>query len=187
MRFHFFALVHAALLALTALAQSTPKAPGLTYLYSLNCTLGVPYSVGNGPHGNRVVIPITGGTFSGPRLKGGWKDEEHGTVSETSARDWHLFSNQTGRIANLGADWGLVDKDGLFSADTRYHLQTDDGAHIFIRTSGPTQADGTIHLRIIFETGHQKYYWLNNIIAVGVLRTGGGGVSIDAWQLDSPK
>ncbi|KAL2115186.1 hypothetical protein VTJ04DRAFT_10849 [Mycothermus thermophilus] len=161
MRFHFFALVHAALLALTALAQSTPKAPGLTYLYSLNCTLGVPYSVGNGPHGNRVVIPITGGTFSGPRLKG--------------------------RIANLGADWGLVDKDGLFSADTRYHLQTDDGAHIFIRTSGPTQADGTIHLRIIFETGHQKYYWLNNIIAVGVLRAGGGGVSIDAWQLDSPK
>ncbi|KAL2268046.1 hypothetical protein VTJ83DRAFT_2892 [Remersonia thermophila] len=153
----FASLLHLVLLAVTALAQNTPTPPGLTFLYSLNCTLGAAYSVGSGPHGNRVVIPITGGTFKGPRL--------------------------SGKILNLGADWGLIDKDGLFSADTRYHLQTDDGAHIFIRTSGPTQPDGRIHLRILFETGSQKYYWLNNIVAVGVLKTGFGGVSIDAWQL----
>ncbi|KAK4182486.1 hypothetical protein QBC35DRAFT_395888 [Podospora australis] len=144
-----------------ALAQATPKSPSLNFLYSLNCTLGPALQVGGGPIGTRTVIPITGGTFSGPRL--------------------------SGKVLNLGADWGLTDSKGLFSADTRYQLQTNDGAHIFIRTSGPTQSDGYIHLRIQFETGSSKYYWLNNIIAVGILKAGAGGVAIDAWELVSPK
>lgn len=54
-----------------ASAQSaTPAAPGLTFLYSLNCTLAPAYEMGYGPKGVRVAIPITGGTFSGPRLNG---------------------------------------------------------------------------------------------------------------------
>jgi len=90
-------------------------------------------------------------------------------------------------VLDLGADWGLVDVNGTFSADTRYQLQTNDGAHIFIRTDGPAQSDGHIHLRMQFETGSAKYYWLNNIVAVGILRSGNGYVSIDAWQIESPK
>ena len=58
---------------------------------------------------------------------------------------------------------------GIFSADTRYNFQTDDGANIFLQTSGPAQANGDLHLRAIFETGDKRYYWLNNIVAVGVL------------------
>lgn len=64
------------LIALLPMAHVTtaetvaPKTPGLTFLYSLNCTLGEPLAVGNVPEGNRIVIPITGGTFSGPRLSG---------------------------------------------------------------------------------------------------------------------
>lgn len=54
----------------SAVAADTPAAPGLTYLYSLNCTLGQALPVGAGPHGTRTVIPITGGSFSGPRLSG---------------------------------------------------------------------------------------------------------------------
>ena len=98
-----------------------------------------------------------------------------------------LTAVPTGKVLNLGADWGLVDKDGLFSADTRYQLQTDDGANIFIKTSGPAQADGYLHLRVVFETGSATYYWLNNIVAVGVLTSHDGYVLIDAWQLESPK
>ncbi|KAK4665143.1 uncharacterized protein QC763_510980 [Podospora pseudopauciseta] len=143
-----------------ALAQATPRAPGLTFLYSLNCTLGASLPVGAGPNGNRVVIPITGGSFKGPRL--------------------------SGKVLPLGADWGLIDSKNTFSADTRYQLQTDDNVHIFISTSGPAQSDGFIHLRIKFETGSSKYYWLNNVIAVGILTSGNGYVAIDAWQLTSP-
>jgi hypothetical protein len=98
-----------------------------------------------------------------------------------------LTAGHTGKVLNLGADWGLIDKDGTFSADTRYQLQTDDGAHIFIRTSGPAQADGKLHLRMEFETGNADYYWLNKIVAVGVLTAADGYVLIDGWQLESPK
>ena len=51
-------------------AAAKPAPPGLTYLYSLNCTLAASLPVGAGPHGTRTVIPIVGGTFSGPRMSG---------------------------------------------------------------------------------------------------------------------
>jgi hypothetical protein len=60
----------AGVFAENAHVAATPKAPGLTYLYSCNATLGTTISYGAGPRGTRVAIPITGGTFSGPRLKG---------------------------------------------------------------------------------------------------------------------
>ena len=80
----------------------------------------------------------------------------------------------------------MTDSLGTFNPDTRYGLKTDDGANIFIQTSGPSKSDGKIHLRMIFETGAANYTWMNEIVAVGILTTGAGYVAIDAWQLDSP-
>ncbi|KAI1334454.1 hypothetical protein F5Y15DRAFT_289832 [Xylariaceae sp. FL0016] len=148
------------ILAYIQLALADPTPPGLTYLYTVNATLGTSIDVGTGPEGQRTVIPITGGTFSGPKL--------------------------SGIVLNLGADWALTDQYGTSHPDTRYQLQTDDGANIFIRTNGPAQADGHIHLRTTFETGHEDYYWLNNVVAVGILTSGTGYVVIDTWQLVSP-
>ncbi|KAI8630093.1 hypothetical protein F5Y19DRAFT_484013 [Xylariaceae sp. FL1651] len=142
-----------------ATPAATPNPPGFTYLYSLNCTLGASFSIGS-TRGARVAIPITGGTVTGPRI--------------------------SGKVLDLGADWGVTDNNGTFNADTRYNVRTDDGANIFLQTSGPTQADGHIHLRMIFETGSTKYGWLNNIVAVGILTAGNGYVHIDGWQLTSP-
>ncbi|KAF2732600.1 hypothetical protein EJ04DRAFT_440675 [Polyplosphaeria fusca] len=153
-------LILPALAAVPALAQNPPAAPSLTYLYTLNATLADGIPIGKGPKGDRVAIPITGGTFSGPKLNG--------------------------KVLNLGADWGVTDSKGTFSADTRYNLQTDDGANIFIQTNGPGQADGKLHLRMVFETGSEKYYWLNNIVAVGVLKAGKGYVVIEGWMMNSP-
>lgn len=56
--------------AQTPAPPAAPKTPKLTFLYSLNCTLGPSLDVGATPVGSRVVIPITGGTFSGPKLTG---------------------------------------------------------------------------------------------------------------------
>ncbi len=75
----------------------------------------------------------------------------------------------TGKILDVGADWGNTGTDGVFHADTRYNLQTNDGANIYIRTSGPQQSNGDLYLRMIFETGATNYAWLNSIVAVGVL------------------
>lgn len=89
-------------------------------------------------------------------------------------------------ITNLGADWGVRDAMNNFNPDTHYGMTTNDGANIYIQTAGPSQPDNTTHLRMIFETGHANYTWLNEIVAVGILRGGDGYVSIDAWQLESP-
>jgi feruloyl esterase len=134
--------------------------PGWEFLYTVNCTLGQSWPIGDTGFGNRVVIPITGGTFEGPRLKG--------------------------TVSNLGADWGVTDSKGVFFPDTRYNLRTDDGADIFIRTSGPAQSNGRIFLRGVFETGHDKYEWLNYVVASGILTPGATGVQIDMWAMTLP-
>ncbi len=51
-------------------ATTPPKPPTLTWLYTCNATLGTPINVGAGPKGQRTVIPITGGTFAGPKISG---------------------------------------------------------------------------------------------------------------------
>ncbi|KAK3951095.1 hypothetical protein QBC32DRAFT_215796 [Pseudoneurospora amorphoporcata] len=148
---------------ISAAPVAVPAPPGLSFLYSLNCTLGTIIPVGTGPRENRIVIPIIGGIFQGPKLKG--------------------------KILNLGADWALSSTSGAESTtnvDTRYQLVTDDGANIFIQTNGPAKKDGKVHLRITFETGSTKYFWLNSVVAVGILTTGDGWVGIDVWEVLSP-
>jgi len=44
-----------------------PRAPGLTYLYTVNITGGEAAFVGQGPRGFRIVVPIIKGSFSGPK------------------------------------------------------------------------------------------------------------------------
>lgn len=91
----------------------------------------------------------------------------------------------------MGADWGVTDpQTGIFSADTRYNFQTDDGANIFLQTSGPAQPDGGLQLRAVFETGDKDYYWLNNVVAVGKLSNVGNDTEgkgfwlrIDVWHV----
>ncbi|KAK4554301.1 hypothetical protein LTR86_008509 [Recurvomyces mirabilis] len=158
--------------AALGLAQSPPQgygggnepvAPGLTFLYRSYAVCGNGLYNTEGPRGIRTAIPILGGNVTGPRIKGQFRD--------------------------LGADWGVTDvQTGIFSADTRYNLLTDDGANIFLQTSGPAQPSGDLHLRIVFETGDKKYYWLNNVIAVGVLHEVASNATtftlrIDAWHV----
>ena len=53
-------------------AQTYPPkdAPQLEFALQLKVTLGEAYGINNTQHGRRMVIPITGGTFEGPGLKG---------------------------------------------------------------------------------------------------------------------
>lgn len=143
---------------------SVPNAPGLEYLYTAFVDCEPRIFTTQTSKGLRTAIPIIGGNFTGPRV--------------------------TGKILDLGADWGLTDpQTGLFTADTRYNLQTDDGANIYIQTSGSRHPDGNLHLRLIFETGDKDYYWLNYVTAVGLLRrvaeyeNGTYTLRIDAWNV----
>ncbi|KAL4792551.1 hypothetical protein BDV19DRAFT_392045 [Aspergillus venezuelensis] len=167
-RLRDFALVALAFQTLSgssALAAEDLPAPELSYLYTAYVYCRGTLMNEDGPKGTRRAIPIVGGNFTGPRL--------------------------SGQILDLGADWGTVDpKTGIFSADTRYNLHTDDGADIFIQTSGPKAPSGNLHLRLMFETGHEEYYWLNSVLAIGRLTNVYSGndssiLKIDAWNFAS--
>ncbi|KAK4212245.1 hypothetical protein QBC37DRAFT_425304 [Rhypophila decipiens] len=158
------------LLTLTGLVAAgpppkPPKPPGTTYLYTVNITGGATYPVGPGPYGNRLVVPILNGTFSGPRLKG--------------------------TVMPVGGEWGVLDtshpSQTAFHIDVRQTFKTDDGAYIQVIEGGSSQPDGSAFATMRFDTGSEKYYWMNNIVAFGVLRQlGGGGLTIDCWMFNTP-
>ncbi|OAA64383.1 Outer membrane protein, beta-barrel [Niveomyces insectorum RCEF 264] len=105
----FFATAAAAVLAAASGARADPKPPTLTFLYSINLTMAASLDIGSTPTGSRGILPITGGTFSGPKLNGN---------------------------VSAGLDWGLTDSKGTFSPDAVYVLQTTDGARIMVSEHG---------------------------------------------------
>ena len=46
-----------------------PNPPNLEYLLTVQATESPPVMIGASGHGTRIFIPITGGTFSGPKLQ----------------------------------------------------------------------------------------------------------------------
>jgi hypothetical protein len=130
----------------------------LKHLCDLKVELAKPLELGDAARGRRRIIPIVGGEVTGERL--------------------------SGRILNLGADWQTIFADGVAELDTRYAMETHDGALIDIRNFGfrhgppeviralalgnPVDPD-KYYMRTNprFETGDERYSWLNRMICVG--------------------
>ena len=140
-----------ALLALSTNAQSYPptNTPQLEFAMQLKVTLGESYGINNTQHGRRTVIPITGGTFEGPLLKG--------------------------TIVNGGADYQLNGANGRTELEAIYCIKTEDGVYIHVRNRGiianGKDADGkpSFYFRAApqFEApADSKYGWLNNALFV---------------------
>jgi len=79
------------------------------FLLDLTIERGTPNSVGS-PGSNRVVVPVAGGTFEGPKLKG--------------------------KIVNPSGDWIVARPDGSSLLDLRAVLQTTDGQNIYMTSRG---------------------------------------------------
>jgi len=76
--------------------------PELSLVYRLDADLAPPLELGEIPPGRRRIVPLTGGTFTGPVLKGVL-------------------------LPGASADWQTVLPDGTALGDIRYTLQTDNG------------------------------------------------------------
>ena len=83
--------------------------PRLSLTYRLNATLAQPLELGDSARGNRRIVALTGGTFTGPEL--------NGTL-----------------LAGASADWQIVLSDGTALGDIRYTLQTDRGDLLYVRS-----------------------------------------------------
>jgi len=126
-------------------------------LMTLHVDLKPPVEIGNGPHGARTIIDIIGGAFEGQRLNG--------------------------KVIPSGADWILVDADGIGHLDVRITLETRDEAFIYVQyfgvlvmnekvnaafeQGGSTEYGDTYFMtQPRFETGDSRYKWLNGVMAV---------------------
>ncbi|MEL6245891.1 MAG: DUF3237 domain-containing protein [Pseudomonadota bacterium] len=154
-----------------------PATLGSEFLMSVDADVAAPMPVGQTPFGTRMIADIKGGTFEGPRLKGD--------------------------ILPSGGDWLLVRGDGSFQIDVRAALKTHDGAMIYMQYLGrwhfppevgaklfdPEQAasvspdDYYFRTTPYFETGDERYAWLNGIVAVGVGATKPGGVRYEVHAI----
>ncbi len=133
-------------------------APTLRRVCDIAAELGPVREMGAGRGGRRRIIPIVGGRVTGPDI--------------------------SGRILNLGADWQTVFAGGLAELDTRYVIETDDGATIEVVNYGFRHGPADVIERLTagedvppdayymrtqarLETGDPEYRWVNRTLFVG--------------------
>ena len=58
------------LLSALAIVTAAPTPPPLTFLYNVKLLMPPTVNIGSVPYGSRGIIPISGGTFTGPKLNG---------------------------------------------------------------------------------------------------------------------
>lgn len=155
-------------------ANKSMESPQLEFVCELKVLVAAPMVVGETAHGVRRVIPITGGTFEGPKMKGD--------------------------IVNGGADWQIVRKDGVAELEAHYTIKTDDGTYIYIKNVGLRVASPEVAARIgrgeqvspneyyfravpKFEAPAGKYDWLNNAIFICKGIRNPDNVTIQVWKV----
>jgi Protein of unknown function (DUF3237) len=143
-------------------------------LYRMRLEVAAPFDIGNGPRGQRMVIPFKGGRFEGPKLRG--------------------------EVLVTGGDWLLQRPDGVFELDVRRTLRTDDGHHIYAAYRGILTGSADSLARMgrgeavpatdlyfrttpVFETGSEKYAWLNRIVSVGIGAITPTGAELEVFQI----
>lgn len=162
-------LLAAMLLVCFVGAKAQDEAPQLEFVVELKVKCEGAYQVGQTSHGNRFVIPIVGGTFEGPKMKG--------------------------TILPGGADYQLQDNaHGRTELEAIYSIKTDDGVNIHIRNRGLicTGKDANGNPQFYFRTAPRfeapmdsKYAWLNNAIFVCQPSMGGesGLICLKVWMV----
>ena len=135
---------------------------GLRSAHLLTLKLDIAFArildIGATAAGRRRIAPITGGSFKGERLEG--------------------------VVLPGGADWVLNRPDGM-AIDVRLVLETADKVAIYMHYTGAFRAspevmqrfnrgeaigddDYTLRVTPRFETGVERYRWLNDLNAIGI-------------------
>jgi uncharacterized protein DUF3237 len=126
--------------------------PDLQLLFEARGVLDASIVVGQTPEGLKRVVPILGGTFEGPRMRG--------------------------ELVSGGADWQYVRGDGVTVVEARYLLRTDDNVLIEVHNRGLRHGPEEIMRRLAagehvdpseyyfraapsFSAPAGKYDWLN--------------------------
>jgi len=160
--------IMAYLMSANAQVSEPQNTPQLEFALQLKVTLGEAYSCGDTQHGRRTIIPITGGTFEGPNIKG--------------------------TILNGGADYQLANADNRTELEAIYCIKTDDGVNIHVRNRGiiangkDENGNPTFYFKAApqFEApADSKYAWLNNslFLCAPDFAAGFKGIVLNVWRV----
>jgi len=137
--------------------------------------LSRPHELGSCSTGTRRIIPIVGGTVSGPLING--------------------------RILGVGADWQTVTANGVAELDARYGIETHDGAMIEVISRGIRHASAEVAARIAageevptseyymrtairLDSGHADYAWVNRSLFLAEGGKVGSTVRLSVYRVD---
>ena len=147
--------------------------PRLTLVYRLEAVLGEPLDFGEVSQGHRRIVPLIGGTFSGPELSGKL-------------------------LPDASADWQIVLPDGTALGDIRYTLRTDAGALLYVQSRGVRHgspevlerlgrgedvdaSEYTFRTSTQIETASRELAWLNRGVFISVGGRLQGGVIYETY------
>ncbi len=146
----------------------------LEHATDLTVNLTPPHEMGSCPAGTRRIIPIVGGSATGPLING--------------------------VILDVGADWQTVTRDHVAELDARYAVRTHDGAVIEVISRGVRYASAEINARIKageevdpaeyymrtairLDTGHADYSWVNRALFVAKGGKVGNQVRLQVYRV----
>jgi hypothetical protein len=140
-----------------AAAAAEPDTPGVAFVFEALVTIGKAETPGPTPFGTRNRIPITGGSFEGPAIKG--------------------------KVLPGGADWQLIRADGAVTLEADYMIQADDGTLIHVHNHAvvsdkPGRPDFYLRCAPVFEAPIGPHDWLNKAIFVGTVNVVPGGDAV---------
>ncbi len=133
----------------------------LVPLATVRAPLTAQHAIAKGPLGTRIIADVAGATMDGERIR-------------------------ATQLGTAGADWLTLDDNGVGTLDVRVTMQTDDDAVILVTYRGRLLLDaGVVYSAPLFETGDERYAWLNRIQAVGKgrLEDEGRTVVYDLYEL----
>ncbi len=140
--------------------MDAPLPLGTEFLFRMSLRVGAPQAVGSSRGTDLRIVPVTGGTVSGPRLAG------------------EVLPGPAG-------DWLRVEPDGTTHLDVRLTLRAASGGLVSCQytglRAGPPEVlarlgrgeavapqDYYFRTALRFETGAPDLAWLTRILAVGV-------------------
>lgn len=133
------------------------NALNIEFAFKAEVTVDKAVDLGVTQHGNRRIVPITGGSFEGPAIRGA--------------------------VVPGGGDWQIIREDAVAELEARYTLRTNDGALIYVVNRGYRHGPPDVMQRLargepvdpseyyfratpVFETSADKYKWLTKYIFV---------------------
>ena len=129
----------------------------MEFAFTAHITLGTVQELGDTPHGRRRIIPITGGIFEGPAIKG--------------------------TVEPGGADWQIIRADNVAELDATIHVKNRRWCAYLYKNKGYRHGPPEVIERLskgeavdpkeyyfratpVFETASEKYNYLNKYIYI---------------------